>query len=67
LFGYVNRYQSGTWALYDLQGRNVATYPFFAGQSEYRYDIAHLPNGIYIWRATFDRKIGQTGKIVKME
>jgi Secretion system C-terminal sorting domain len=64
LFGYVNRYKSGVWELYDIQGQRVAFYPIFENKSEYRYDIAPLNNGMYFWRVIFDGKIGQSGKLV---
>ena len=64
LFGYVNRYRSGVWELYDIQGQRVVFYPVFENKSEYRYDISQLSNGMYFWRMVFDGKIGQSGKLV---
>lgn len=67
LFGYVNRYKRGIYEIYNMQGQLVSYFPIFEGKSEYRYDISNLSNGMYIWRVLFDGKIGQTGKLVKME
>ena len=67
LFGYVNRYRSGVWELYDIQGQRVVFYPVFENKSEYRYDISQLSNGMYFWRMVFDGKIGQSGKLVVLK
>jgi Secretion system C-terminal sorting domain len=67
LFGYVNRYKHGKWELYDIQGRQVATFPLIEGVSEYRFNIAILNDGMYYWRTIFDGKNGQSGKLIKME
>jgi hypothetical protein len=32
--------------------------------SEYRYDIASVPNGMYIWQLWLDGKPMRTGKLV---
>ncbi len=54
LFGYVNRYERGTWALYNLAGQQVATFPLLQGHDEYVFDISTVPNGVYVWRVSFN-------------
>jgi hypothetical protein len=54
LFGYVNRYERGTWELYNLAGQQVAAFPLFQGHAEYNFDISSVPNGVYVWRVSFN-------------
>jgi hypothetical protein len=54
LFGYVNRYERGTWDLYNLGGQQVLSFPLFQGHAEYNFDISSVPNGVYVWRVSFN-------------
>ena len=67
LFGYVNNYQKGKYALYELQGRPIATYPLLPNHDEYHFDISHLQNGIYLWQLILDDKVRQSGKVVVLK
>ncbi len=64
LFGYTSDYNSGIWRLNDLSGKEILQYPTFPHHAEYRYDIASVPNGIYIWQLWLDGKPMRTGKLV---
>jgi hypothetical protein len=67
LFGYVQSYQQGNWLLYDATGKIAASFPILQGHDQYNYDIAHLPQGLYVWNLVLDNKIRQVGKLVKMD
>ncbi len=54
LFGYVNRYERGTWELYDMSGKLAVSFPLLQGHSEYVFDISSVPNGVYVWRVSFN-------------
>ncbi len=54
LFGYVNRYERGTWDLYDMSGKLAVSFPLLQGHSEYVFDISSVPNGVYVWRVSFN-------------
>jgi Secretion system C-terminal sorting domain len=65
LFGYVNRYERGTWDLYNLAGAQVISFPLFQGHAEYNFDISSIPNGVYVWRVSFNGVPTSTsGKVV---
>ncbi len=64
LFGYTSDYQTGVWRLSDLSGKEILQYPTFPNHSEYRYDIASVSNGMYIWQLWLDGKPMRTGKLV---
>lgn len=67
LFGYVQSYQQGTWQLYDATGRIAASFPILQGHDQYNYDIASLPQGLYVWHLVLDNKVRQVGKLVKID
>jgi hypothetical protein len=64
LFGYTSDYNKGVWRLSNLSGKEILQYPTFPHHAEYRYDIASVPNGMYIWQLWLDGKPMRTGKLV---
>lgn len=68
LFGYVQRFERGTWDLYDLSGKLAASFPLLQGHSEYVFDISNVPNGVYVWRVSFNGvPTSFAGKIVVLK
>jgi hypothetical protein len=68
LFGYVQRFERGTWDLYDMSGRLAASFPLLQGHDEYVFDISSVPNGVYVWHVSFDgRASGASGKLVVLK
>lgn len=63
----ISDFQKGIFHLYNIQGNLAATYPLSENQSEYRFDISNLSNGMYFRHLILDDKTRQTGKIVVMK
>jgi hypothetical protein len=67
LFGYVQRFERGTWDLYDISGKLAASFPLLQGHSEYVFDVSNIPNGVYVWRVSFNGvPTSFAGKVVVM-
>ncbi len=67
LYGYVQQYQQGTWRLFDVTGKAVASFSILQGHDEYNYDISFLPKGLYLWQLDIDNRVRSTGKLLKIE
>lgn len=68
LFGYVQRFERGTWDLYDMSGKLAVSFPLLQGHSEYVFDISSVPNGVYIWRVSFNgTPTSFAGKVIVMK